>query len=77
MQKTKTQPKPPFPAQDTGPRPGLEQHMSPRPRYKALQYRAARKLEGQVALITGGDSGKFAIRRVAVGILPCQPFYRA
>jgi NAD(P)-dependent dehydrogenase (short-subunit alcohol dehydrogenase family) len=55
--KTKTQPKPPFPTQDTGPPPGLEKDMSPRPRYKASQYRAAGKLDGQVALITGGDSG--------------------
>lgn len=57
MGKTKTQPKPPFPAQDTGPPPGLEKDMSPRPRYKGSAYRAAGKLEGQVALITGGDSG--------------------
>jgi NAD(P)-dependent dehydrogenase (short-subunit alcohol dehydrogenase family) len=55
--KTKTHPKPPFPAQDTGPPPGLEKGMSPRPRYRASQYRAAGKLDGQVALITGGDSG--------------------
>jgi NAD(P)-dependent dehydrogenase (short-subunit alcohol dehydrogenase family) len=31
--------------------------MSPRPRYTAPQYRAAGKLTGLVALITGGDSG--------------------
>jgi NAD(P)-dependent dehydrogenase (short-subunit alcohol dehydrogenase family) len=50
------QPKPPFPAQDIEP-PGLEAEMDPRPRFEAPQYRAAGKLEGQVALITGGDSG--------------------
>ena len=31
--------------------------MSPRPRYQAPAYRSAGKLEGLVALITGGDSG--------------------
>lgn len=50
------EPKPPFPAQKQQ-RPGLEKRMEPRPRYKAPQYRPANKLEGKVALITGGDSG--------------------
>lgn len=50
------QPKPPFPAQKQA-RPGLEQRMKPRPRYQAPEYRPAGKLEGKVALITGGDSG--------------------
>jgi len=31
--------------------------MDPRPNYEAPRYRAASKLEGKVALITGGDSG--------------------
>jgi NAD(P)-dependent dehydrogenase (short-subunit alcohol dehydrogenase family) len=31
--------------------------MNPRPRYEAERYRAAGKLKGKVALITGGDSG--------------------
>jgi NAD(P)-dependent dehydrogenase (short-subunit alcohol dehydrogenase family) len=31
--------------------------MTPRPRYEAPLYRAAGKLVGKVALITGGDSG--------------------
>ena len=31
--------------------------MEPRPRYEAPHYRGAGKLEGRVALITGGDSG--------------------
>lgn len=50
------QPKPPFPPQHQ-PRPGLESKMTPRPRYEGAEYRPAGKLEGQVALITGGDSG--------------------
>jgi NAD(P)-dependent dehydrogenase (short-subunit alcohol dehydrogenase family) len=49
-------PKPPFPAQHQEP-PGLEAQMTPRPEYEGAQYRAAGKLEGKVALITGGDSG--------------------
>ena len=50
------QPIPPFPAQHQE-RPGLESKMSPAPRYRAEQYRPGGKLEGRVALITGGDSG--------------------
>jgi NAD(P)-dependent dehydrogenase (short-subunit alcohol dehydrogenase family) len=57
MAKTTTYPRPPFPPQNTGAPPGLEQDMSPRPKYQAPAYRAAGKLEGLVALITGGDSG--------------------
>jgi NAD(P)-dependent dehydrogenase (short-subunit alcohol dehydrogenase family) len=50
------QPKPPFPPQPIEP-PGIEGDMDPRPRYRAPMYRAAGKLEGDVALVTGGDSG--------------------
>ena len=50
------EPKPPFPAQHQ-PHPGLEARLKPQPRYEGSQYRAAGKLEGKVALITGGDSG--------------------
>lgn len=50
------QPKPPFPRQHQ-PKPGLEHKMSPRPHFLAPRYRAAGKLDGKVALITGGDSG--------------------
>jgi NAD(P)-dependent dehydrogenase (short-subunit alcohol dehydrogenase family) len=38
-------------------KPGIESEMNPRPQYKAPEYRAAGKLQGKVALITGGDSG--------------------
>jgi FlaA1/EpsC-like NDP-sugar epimerase len=57
MSSTKQYPKPPFPSQDTGKPPGLERPMAPRPDYKGSIYKAAGKLKGQVALITGGDSG--------------------
>lgn len=49
-------PKPPFPPQHQ-PKPGLESRIQPRPRYKAPAYRGSEKLNGRVALITGGDSG--------------------
>ena len=50
------EPMPPFPEQHQE-GVGLEQKLDPRPRYQAEAYRAAGKLEGKVALITGGDSG--------------------
>ncbi|MFT2016780.1 SDR family oxidoreductase [Streptomyces sp. 796.1] len=50
------EPKPPYPKQRQQ-APGLERDMHPRPRYEAQRYRAADKLRGKVALITGGDSG--------------------
>lgn len=50
------QPKPPFATQHLE-KPGLEAELKPRPKYLAEAYRPAGKLEGMVALITGGDSG--------------------
>ncbi|HWB54006.1 MAG TPA: SDR family oxidoreductase [Tepidisphaeraceae bacterium] len=52
----KTEPRPPFPRQHQN-EPGLESKINPRPRYQAERYKPAGKLEGKVALITGGDSG--------------------
>ena len=49
-------PIPPFPKQHQA-KPGLESRLRPRPQSTAPTYRAAGKLEGRVALITGGDSG--------------------
>lgn len=49
-------PAPPFPEQHQE-RPGLEAQMTPRPQYKGERYRPAGKLEGKVAIVTGGDSG--------------------
>jgi NAD(P)-dependent dehydrogenase (short-subunit alcohol dehydrogenase family) len=37
--------------------PGIESEMWPRPKSDGEDYRPARKLEGLVALVTGGDSG--------------------
>jgi NAD(P)-dependent dehydrogenase (short-subunit alcohol dehydrogenase family) len=51
-----SEPKPSYPKQKLK-KPGLEAAMTLRPKYQAPRYRAAGKLEGKVALITGGDSG--------------------
>jgi NAD(P)-dependent dehydrogenase (short-subunit alcohol dehydrogenase family) len=51
-----TQPQPPFPEQHQT-APGLESELDPKPHFQAARYKPAGKLEGKVALITGGDSG--------------------
>ena len=56
MARSETYPKPPFPPQHQE-KPGLESRIRPRPRYTAPEYRAAGKLDGCAALVTGGDSG--------------------
>ncbi|MCC7120506.1 MAG: SDR family oxidoreductase [Gammaproteobacteria bacterium] len=50
------EPEPPFPARQQSP-PGIEAAMRPAPHFHAAHYRAADKLEGLAALVTGGDSG--------------------
>src|SRR5688572_10776663 len=49
-------PKKSFPPQRQS-QPGLETEMNPAPVAEQPNYRAAGKLEGRAALITGGDSG--------------------
>lgn len=49
-------PEPPFPKQHH-PKPGEEWKIEPAPMYEAPFYAGSKKLEGKVALITGGDSG--------------------
>lgn len=49
-------PAPLFPLQDQ-PIPGYEKDMEPRADHGETSYRGSKKLEGAVALITGGDSG--------------------
>ena len=46
-----------LPPQQQDRQPGIESEMDPRPRAEDRAYRACGKLEGKVALITGGDSG--------------------
>src|SRR5215218_5597707 len=45
------------PPQSQARKPGVETQMQPRPESHMSEYRAAGRLQGQVALITGGDSG--------------------
>lgn len=46
-----------FPPQHQERQPGHESEMTPRPKTQAPHYRGSGKLNGKVALITGGDSG--------------------
>ncbi len=52
----KKQPRPPFREKKQA-SPGLETKMNIKPKWEAPLYKAAGKLEGKKALITGGDSG--------------------
>ncbi|MEC2070651.1 SDR family oxidoreductase [Alkalihalophilus marmarensis] len=45
------------PAQHQNRQPGFEEEMNPKPVYDRTEYKGSGKLEGKVALITGGDSG--------------------
>jgi NAD(P)-dependent dehydrogenase (short-subunit alcohol dehydrogenase family) len=45
------------PPQEQERQPGIEAEMRPRPRAEDPDYKAAGKLAGKVALVTGGDSG--------------------
>ena len=49
-------PEPPFPKQHQS-KPGHEHKLDPAPLYDAPFYQGSGKLDGKVALITGGDSG--------------------
>ena len=58
MQDPRTaEPQPPFPGDQQQPRPGLSSKMSPVPDHGEESYVGKGLLEGQAALITGGDSG--------------------
>jgi NAD(P)-dependent dehydrogenase (short-subunit alcohol dehydrogenase family) len=50
------EPESPMPAQHVE-KPGIEADLELQPRYEAPHYKAAGKLAGRAALITGGDSG--------------------
>jgi len=50
------QPEPPLPEQHLE-KPGLEAELVLKPQFLAPDYRGSGKLEGMVALVTGGDSG--------------------
>ncbi|KKO52884.1 SDR family oxidoreductase [Paenibacillus sp. DMB20] len=46
-----------LPPQHQDHRPGSETEMHPAPEFESYEYKAAGKLQGKAALITGGDSG--------------------
>jgi NAD(P)-dependent dehydrogenase (short-subunit alcohol dehydrogenase family) len=50
------EPSAPYPKQHQS-HPGVEANITPRPLYEGSAYKAAGKLEGKAALVTGGDSG--------------------
>ena len=50
------EPENPLPAQHLT-KPGLESDLRPAPRFEAKDYRGSGKLDGRIALVTGGDSG--------------------
>jgi NAD(P)-dependent dehydrogenase (short-subunit alcohol dehydrogenase family) len=56
LEREQQYPKAPLPPQHQDGR-GLEVDVTPRPQFEAPAYKAAGKLEGRVALVTGGDSG--------------------
>jgi NAD(P)-dependent dehydrogenase (short-subunit alcohol dehydrogenase family) len=49
-------PEPPFPKQHQA-KPGHETKVDPAPLYEAPYYLGSKKLDGRVAIVTGGDSG--------------------
>ena len=53
---TRRQPENPLPKQSQR-KPGLEHELDPQPRFLAPDYVGSGKLDGMVALVTGGDSG--------------------
>lgn len=57
MSSNQNQRKQTFPPQHQNRRPGVETEMDPRPISQSLEYKAAGKLAGKRAIITGGDSG--------------------
>ncbi|MFC4779567.1 SDR family oxidoreductase [Paenibacillus sp. GCM10023252] len=57
MSNTDTKKKEVFPPQHQNHQPGVETEMTPPPIYESATYKAAGKLSGKTAIITGGDSG--------------------
>lgn len=57
MPDTSKQPVKTLPPQVQDQRPGIESEMNPLPEFETPAYKAAGKLLGKAALITGGDSG--------------------
>jgi NAD(P)-dependent dehydrogenase (short-subunit alcohol dehydrogenase family) len=56
QRRIESHPKPPMPRQHQE-SPGIEKKVHPRPQYQSPFYKGSGKLNGKVALISGGDSG--------------------
>ncbi|MEC0177725.1 SDR family oxidoreductase [Paenibacillus favisporus] len=54
---SQSQSKQTLPPQHQNHQPGTESEMNPLPKYEPMDYKAAGKLQGKKAIITGGDSG--------------------
>lgn len=63
-----SEPKPPYDNKKLS-KPGLEKDLKEKPQWKSPRYKAAGKLEGKIALITGGDSG---IGRAVAYLYACE-----
>ncbi|MFF2093810.1 SDR family oxidoreductase [Paenibacillus sp. NPDC058174] len=73
MQDSSATPKTPqFPPQHQLQQPGIESLMKPLPVYKSDSYKAAGKLTGKAAIITGGDSGIGRAVAVAFALEGCD-----
>ncbi|GGG82555.1 SDR family oxidoreductase [Paenibacillus radicis (ex Gao et al. 2016)] len=69
---------PQFPPQHQSQQPGIESQMKPLPVYKSDSYKAAGKLAGKAAIITGGDSGIGRAVAIAFALEGCDvsiPYY--
>lgn len=61
-----------LPPQHQDQQPGLESVMHPQPVYKSATYKAAGKLTGKAAIITGGDSGIGRAAAIAFAMEGCD-----
>ena len=67
-----------FPPQSQNTQPGMEYLMHPRPIFNNPNYKSSGKLQGKVAIITGGDSGigrAVALAYVKEGARVVLPYY--
>ncbi|TKY61482.1 Glucose and ribitol dehydrogenase [Spatholobus suberectus] len=55
-----------FPPQKQDTQPGKEYLMNPPPQYSSPEYKPSNKLQGKIAIVTGGDSG--------IGLAVCNLF---
>lgn len=67
-----------FPEQKQDKQPGERKEMEPKPKFRAPEYKAAGKLQGKAAIVTGGDSGigrSVALLFAREGADVCIPYH--